>query len=55
MPVEGSKDMYLVDDITFMRVPVEKEGGFNRTMTNYQVLVCFLFFQLDIRLFKYSF
>ena len=40
MPVEGSKDMYLVDDITFMRVPVEKEGGFNRTMVNYQVLVC---------------
>lgn len=39
MPVEGNKDMYLVDDITFTRVPLEKEGGASRMMANYQVLV----------------
>ena len=40
--IDTSKDTYLVDDITFTRVPVEKEGGVSRAMANYQVLVCFV-------------
>ena len=39
--LDTSKDTYLVDDITFTRVPIEKEGGVRRAMANYQVLVSF--------------
>ena len=39
--LDTSKDTYLVDDITFTRVPIDKEGGVSRAMANYQVLVCF--------------